>query len=99
MAHITFTVELADGQTHDVESSNPDTVRWDMFATKHGYDMNKSPFVWQTYMSWCALVRLGLYSGQWDQFAYVDCVDVEPIIPEGAEDDAPDPTRPVVPLA
>lgn len=92
MNKMTIEVEMKDGTEHCVSVENPDQVRWDMYTSKHGYgSLADVPFLGQTYLAWCAMVRTGKYSGPFDAFSQHDCVGVISHSPD--EDDAPDPTR------
>ena len=99
------TVELLDGTVHtDVRVTNPDLLRYQETAQKHGWpalvvkgESGTVPHLdyEQTFTAWAALRRLGLYAGTWEQFKDTDCVqvatetaDVDPTIP------APDGTPP-----
>lgn len=95
MALMQLTIDMADGTEHVVAVSNPDRVRWDMFAVKNKYPaMAEIPFIGLTYLAWAALVRTGKYGKSFDEFSMVDCTDVTHDDDDDADSEAtPDPTR------
>lgn len=93
-------VTLADGQEHELQTSNPDLVRWDITAHKHKWPtMREAPMMWATFIAWCAAKRLGLYAGSWEDWSNRDCLEVDFLDkdaagqPQGAEVD-PFPSAP-----
>lgn len=56
----TFDVIMEDGTQHRVQVRNPDFLRWDKTAAKHGWpEAQKAPFLWNTFVVWAALRRTG----------------------------------------
>lgn len=98
-----FTVTLADGRELTATPGNPDTIRWEMTAAKRwpellpkpipGTDQLSfpAPIVMQTFITWAALTREGLYDGKFEDFRDRDCLEVEPL---EAEDVDPTPAAP-----
>lgn len=87
-------VALADGRELDLVVGNPDMVRWDLTAAKHGWPaMDKAPMLWATFVAWRAAVRTGVYDGTWEKWSDTDAVGVHVI--GGDEDDQAgvDPTQ------
>lgn len=71
-------VTLANGEQHEATIFNPDRVRWDMAATRNGWPtFEKAPFLGMTYLAWASLKRENKYTGTWDEFKDVDCLEVE----------------------
>lgn len=70
-------VTLANGDKHTVDVQNPDRVKWDRTAHRHNWPkFSEVPFMGMTFWAWAAMTRTGLYTGTWDQFADVDCIDL-----------------------
>lgn len=94
----TATVELADGQIVEARITNPDTLRYEATAQRHGWpaalqikdgvgtigDVNRKT----TFEAWAALKRAGAYEGTWEAFEKTDCVDLS------VEEEKVDPTHP-----
>jgi hypothetical protein len=93
----TATVELSDGRIEEVRVTNPDTIRYEQTAQRHGWpgmtvkdgvatvpDMNRKI----TFETWAALRRENKYDGSYEQFESKDCVDIDV-----SEEDV-NPTRP-----
>lgn len=77
-ARTNLRVILADGTEHTVTAENPDYVRFDITAAKHGWPgVDKAPFLWLTFIAWSFLTRKGLYAGQFEQFRDEDALHVE----------------------
>lgn len=65
------TVILDDGRTITVQARNPDYLRWDRTAAKHGWPtMQKAPFLWLTFIAWSAARREGLIPDAWTWEAF-----------------------------
>lgn len=72
------TVTLIDDTRVTEEIRNPDRVRWDMTAAKHGWPkFTDAAFLGMTFLAWAALKRTGKYSGTWEEFRDNDCVDID----------------------
>ena len=74
------TVTLADGTTETVRVLNPDYLRWDRTASKHGWPaMDKAPHTWLTFVAWSALRREGRIGDDvtWEAFSERLCLQVE----------------------
>lgn len=82
----TATVELADGRVVDVRITNPDSIRYEQTAQRHGWpgmtikdgtatvqDYTRKT----TFEAWAALKRTGQYDGPWERFESTDCVDLD----------------------
>jgi hypothetical protein len=68
----TARVRLTDGRVLEARVINPDYLRWDRTASKHGWPkMADAPFLWQTFLAWSALRREGLIaeSVTWEEFS------------------------------
>ena len=73
------TVLMEDGRTHTVRVRNPDYLRWDRTASKHGWpSMDKAPHTWLTFVAWSALRREGLIPDDmtWEAFSERECLQV-----------------------
>jgi hypothetical protein len=71
---------LSDGRTLEARVINPDYLRWDRTASKHGWPTaTQAPFLWQTFLAWSALRREGLIdtSVTWEHFSDELAVQVE----------------------
>jgi hypothetical protein len=65
-------VRLTDGRVLEARVINPDYLRWDRTASKHGWPkMAEAPFLWQTFLAWSALRREGLIADSvtWEEFS------------------------------
>lgn len=83
-------VVMADGSTFDVQTLNPDLVRYDLTRAKHGWpDGTKAPFLWLTFIAWAALRREGGIPNDmtWEAFNGEHCVAVTNVTDEDEADD------------
>jgi len=74
-----LTVSMADGRELTVRVLNPDYLRWDRTAAKHGWPaMAKAPFTWLTFVAWAALRREGQIPEDvtWEAFSERECLQV-----------------------
>ena len=74
------TVLLEDGQVLTAQVMNPDYLRWDRTAAKHGWpSMAKVPHTWLTFVSWSALRREGKLPQDvtWEDFSERMCLQVQ----------------------
>jgi len=74
------TVTMADETTHTVRVLNPDYLRWDRTAAKHGWPrMDQAPHTWLTFVAWSALRREGRIGDDvtWEAFSERLCLQVE----------------------
>ena len=85
----TIRVELDDGHALDVVADQRD------FAAAEGADIGSSlPNTWVRYCAWSALTRTKKYTGSWEQFNTVDCVEASDAPEEQpTPDDGLDPGR------
>src|SRR5262245_40906380 len=70
---------MADGRELTVRVLNPDYLRWDRTAAKHGWPaMAKAPFTWLTFVAWSALRREGLIpeAMTWEDFSEREAIQV-----------------------
>lgn len=75
-------VATADGSTFEVQTLNPDLIRFDMTRARHGWpDAQGAPFVWLTFIAWAALKREGQIPADltWETFSEVVCIDVQTV--------------------
>jgi len=73
------TVTMADGRELSVRVLNPDYLRWDRTAAKHGWPaMAKAPFTWLTFVAWSALRREGQIPDAmtWEDFSEREAIQV-----------------------
>lgn len=91
-------VELADGRILTARIINPDTIRYEETARRHGWpglvvEDGKAEFrgnaLRDTFESFAALKRTGQYGGSWEAFRETDCVDLT------VNEEEVDPTQPV----
>ena len=89
----TFTVEMADGTTHDVTVRNADMIRFDRTRAKHKWPSGtEAPILLLTFWVWAALTREGRITDTWETFSDETCIAV--VKQDG--DDSVDPTNPEV---
>jgi hypothetical protein len=87
-----LTVIMADGAVHTVQTLNVDMLRWDRDRAKHKWPGgDEAPFVWMTYLAWCALRREGVIEDMSLAVFEERCHGVRSDI---GTDDAADPTSP-----
>ena len=73
------TVLMEDGTVHEVRVRNPDYLKWDRTAAKHGWPpMDKAPHTWLTFVAWAALRREGRIGDDitWEAFSERLCLQV-----------------------
>lgn len=71
-------VIMADGAEFDVQTLNPDILRFERNQAKYKWPgPSQAPLTWTTYIAYAALQREGLIpaSVTWDEFR-VDCLEV-----------------------
>jgi hypothetical protein len=79
---------MADGAVHEVQTLNPDLVRFDITRSKHGWPEGQAaPFLWLTFIGWAALRREHTIPDDvtWEAFQGGLCIDVEALADEGGE--------------
>lgn len=68
---------------------NPDRVRWDMAASKHGWpSFSDAPFLGTTFLAWAAMRRTGDYTGSFEDFRDRDALDIDSTVEDDTADDA-----------
>lgn len=90
-------VIMADGSQWDVQSLNPDLLRWERTASKHKWpEFRTVPVWWMTFLAWSASQRDGLIptAVTWEEFSTELCVQVSDT-GRGEGADLVDPTGPV----
>lgn len=79
-------VELADGRIVEVRITNPDSIRYETTAQRHGWPGMQikdgvgtmgDQYRRVTFETWAALKRTGQYDGPWEKFEQTDCVDID----------------------
>lgn len=51
----------ADGEPIEIQTSNPDLIRWDETRAKHKWPkFDEAPFLWLTFIAWAAARRQNL---------------------------------------
>src|SRR5215471_1380438 len=73
-------VTMADGAVHDVQTANPDLVRFDMTRGRmHWPDAREAPFLWLTFVAWAALKREHALPDDmtWETFSETECVGID----------------------
>ena len=77
-----LTLVLVDGSVHEVQTLNPDLLRYDMTRAKHGWpDGQSAPFLWLTFIGWAALRREHMIPDSlgWETFSNESCISVESV--------------------
>lgn len=72
-------VYMSDGASFEVQTLNPDLIRWDITRTKHAWPkMEDAPVMWLTFIGWAALRREGTLPDEvtWERFSAELCVGV-----------------------
>lgn len=89
-------VELADGREFVVRITMPDRIRWDVTAPRKKWGAARDvPFIADSFVTWAAAKRMGLYDGSWDDWsgrgdAAGDLVEIthleddDPAVPTGS---------------
>ena len=82
---------MDDGAIFEVQSYNPDLLRWDETSVKHGWKAEAQSSLWATFVAWAALTREGqIPDMKWDEFKR-RALDVNTVTAEGT---VMDPTNP-----
>jgi len=90
-------VTLAHGEVYDVQTANPDLVRFDMTRGRmHWADAREIPFLWMTFVAWSAMKREHLIPDDmtWETFSESECLGIEPLNVEPTQVGPADPTQP-----
>lgn len=85
-----LTLIMSDGAELDVQTKNPDLIRYDLTRTKHGWpDGTKVPFLWLTFIGWAALRREHMIPDDvtWELFSTELCVSVASMSDDDDEQD------------
>lgn len=89
-------VTMDDGSVHEVQAVNPDLLRYDRTASKHGWPKPQdAPFLWLTFLAWSALDRAGTLNGMsWSEFSETHAYEVRNLadangVPVAAADPTP----------
>lgn len=88
---------LADGTTFDVQTANPDLIRYERTAAKHKWPpFDQQPVTWLTFLAWAALKREAQLPPDvtWERFADELCLTVESLDDDTDEASPGDPTQP-----
>lgn len=93
-----YTVEMDSGEEFVVRHTNPDRLRWDETAKRHGWGpATDSPFLAQTFVTWAAAKREGKTDLTFDEFKVhaleIAALEVEPGDEVGPTRTAPGPAR------
>lgn len=77
---LTLEVELSDGTTHTVQTTNRDMIRYELTANKQRWPRfdDGGGFLGMTFMAWSAMKAEGTYTENWETFSEKDCVSVSP---------------------
>lgn len=90
MKKLNVHIEMADGQTFDVQSKTSDYIKYEKTARIHKWGpMAENMALWEAFIGWSAANRLGLLNMPWEQFIE----EVETVDGRSAETD---PTKSVV---
>jgi hypothetical protein len=84
-------VTLDDGTVLDVQTANPDLVRYERTAARHKWPpATQAPMTWLTFLAWAALRREAQIPADltWEAFADTRCLSVENLT--GDDDDQDD---------
>ena len=85
-------IRMTDGTEHEsIPVTVADQIKLSRTSRTHKWDLDNAAgqMLASIFLGWHALVRLGLYSGTWEQFEH----DAE-VVTDHAEADEVDPTRP-----
>ncbi|MFT3877422.1 MAG: hypothetical protein QM708_13515 [Propioniciclava sp.] len=86
-------VELQDGRTYtDLRVTFTDRKRWEVAAKARGWDAERQPVTLAAFLSWAAMVRLGHFTGTFDDFVN-QLVDAQLDATAAQEDRADDPSQ------
>lgn len=88
-------VSMDDGSEWEVQALNPDLIRWDRTASKHGWPAASSaPFLWMTFLAWSAGRREGAIPQElsFEEFSERRCIQVRNLTDTEGDGDAADPT-------
>lgn len=96
-------VTLDDGTVLDVQTQNPDLIRWEKTQAKHGWPKAQdAPMTWLTFIAWAALRRESAIPAEltWETFSDTRCLGVQNLTADQDDDDDQDvdgPGRPTPP--
>lgn len=90
-------IKFTNGQAVHVVTTTADRIGYSYAAQRNSWPTLGSQSMdfelWQTFLLYHAAVRLGHYSGSWEQFVNTDCEVVQP----DEQGDEVDPTQPTQP--
>lgn len=82
MLRVPVVVEMEDGRSVKLSCDQRD------FAAVEGADITRvQRHTWVRYMAFSAMCRTKQYSGSWEQFNAVDCVEASDVVEEADSDD------------
>lgn len=84
-------VTMDDGTVFRVQAINPDLLRYDRTAAKHGWPApTAAPFLWLTFLAWSAARRTNAIPDDlsWDDFANERCQQVRNLTDETPDEAA-----------
>jgi len=80
MKRLNIHVEMENGDVFDVVTRTTDYLLYETTAKKHKWGgVGENPAMWEAFLAWAAVRRLGKYSGTWEAFQKdVDMVEATP---------------------
>lgn len=79
LQRVNFTVELSNGETHDITIANASFVAWDRTRSARKWPtVEEAPSLWMTFISWHHMKAAGLIPAEtkYDDFESTMCVAV-----------------------
>lgn len=79
MKRLTIKTDMSDGSTLESSTTMADYLLWERTAKKHGWSTTvaDNPVMWEAFLAWASLRRVGLYEGTWEAFTGGDAVIVD----------------------
>lgn len=87
-------VEMSDGTQHAVRILLADQVRMEGTAKRNKWDLEADQITVNTFVTWAAMKRAGLYTDTYEAFVGGDCLDLYISKGHPEADDAMNPTEP-----
>ena len=80
MRRLNINIVMENGDVYDVTTKTADYLLFETTAKRHKWGgVSDNPALWEAYLGWAALRRVGKFSGTWEAFTKeVDMVEATP---------------------
>jgi hypothetical protein len=81
MKKLDIHIEMENGDVFDVTTKTSDYLLFETTAKRHRWGgISDNPALWEAFLGWSALKRVGKFSGTWEEFTKaVDIVEGVPV--------------------